>query len=141
MTEADQRAAVRALPDYRTRADRCVQAPAACASSITTRNAIIASALLLSTVLAWPGGRRHHGLLLAGPVAAAIGGEHGQEARDHGSRREAIRVSAILLGLRQLSLWLGPLRNNPPTSRLARLRVAELANLPEYEPAARQRTR
>jgi aminoglycoside phosphotransferase (APT) family kinase protein len=58
-------------------------------------------------------------------------------ADDH---REAIRVSAILLGLRQLSLWLGPLRNNSPTSWLARLRVAELANLLEHKPAAQPRT-
>jgi Ser/Thr protein kinase RdoA (MazF antagonist) len=54
-------------------------------------------------------------------------------ADDH---REAIRVSAILLGLRQLSLWLGPLRNNSRSSRLARLRVAELASLLEHKPAA-----
>ena len=58
-------------------------------------------------------------------------------ADDH---REAIRISAILQGLRQLSLWLGPQRNNSPTSRLARLRIAELANLLEYKPAAQQRT-
>jgi hypothetical protein len=55
--------------------------------------------------------------------------------------RAAFRTSAILLGLRELSLWLGPLRNNSPASRLARLRVAELANLLEYRPAAHQDTR
>lgn len=53
--------------------------------------------------------------------------------------REAIRVSAILLGLRQLSLWLGPLRNSSPTSRPARRRAAELANLLEHKPAAQRR--
>jgi Ser/Thr protein kinase RdoA (MazF antagonist) len=53
--------------------------------------------------------------------------------------REAIRVSAILLGLRQLSLWLGPGRNGSPNSRLAQLRVAELANLLERKPAAQPR--
>jgi hypothetical protein len=53
--------------------------------------------------------------------------------------REAIRVSAILLGLRQLSLWLGPHRNRSPNSRLARLRVSELANLLEHQPAAQLR--
>lgn len=53
---------------------------------------------------------------------------------------EVVRTSAILLGLRQLSLWLGPERNNSPTSRLARLRIAELANLLEYKPAAQRRT-
>lgn len=53
--------------------------------------------------------------------------------------REAIRVSAILLGLRQLSLWLGPLRNNSPNSSLAQLRVAEISNLLEHKPAAQQR--
>jgi aminoglycoside phosphotransferase (APT) family kinase protein len=53
--------------------------------------------------------------------------------------REAIRVSAILLGLRQLSLWLGPLRNRSPNSRPAQLRVAELSNLLERKPAAQPR--
>ena len=53
--------------------------------------------------------------------------------------REAIRQSAILLGLRQLSLWLGPVRNRSPHSSLAQLRVAELANLLERKPAAQQR--
>ena len=56
-----------------------------------------------------------------------------------GDQREAIRVSAILLGLRQLSLWLGPDRVRSPHSRLARLRVTELANLLEGNPAAQQR--
>jgi aminoglycoside phosphotransferase (APT) family kinase protein len=53
--------------------------------------------------------------------------------------REAIRVSAILLGLRQLSLWLSPARNYSRSSRLAQLRVAELANLLERKPAAQPR--
>jgi aminoglycoside phosphotransferase (APT) family kinase protein len=53
--------------------------------------------------------------------------------------REAIRVSAILLGLRQVSLWLGPRGSRSPNSRLPRLRVAELANLLEGKPAAQQR--
>jgi Ser/Thr protein kinase RdoA (MazF antagonist) len=53
--------------------------------------------------------------------------------------REAIRHSAILLGLRQLSLWLGPKRNASPQSSLAQLRVAELANLLERKPAAQLR--
>lgn len=53
--------------------------------------------------------------------------------------REAIRHSAILLGLRQLSLWLGPERRRSPKSRLAQLRVAELANLLERKPAAQRR--
>jgi Ser/Thr protein kinase RdoA (MazF antagonist) len=52
---------------------------------------------------------------------------------------EAIRISAILLGLRQLSLWLGPERGISPKHRLVRLRVAELANLLEGNPAAQQR--
>jgi aminoglycoside phosphotransferase (APT) family kinase protein len=54
-------------------------------------------------------------------------------------QREAIRVSAILLGLRQLSFWLGPLRNSSPASRPARRRAAELANLLEHKPAGQQR--
>jgi Ser/Thr protein kinase RdoA (MazF antagonist) len=53
--------------------------------------------------------------------------------------RETIRVSAILLGLRQLSLWLSPERGNSPESPLVRLRVSELANLLEGKPAAQQR--
>lgn len=55
------------------------------------------------------------------------------------NHREAIRVSAILLGLRQLSLWLGPLRNRSPDSRFVQLRVAELSNLLERKPAAQPR--
>jgi aminoglycoside phosphotransferase (APT) family kinase protein len=57
-------------------------------------------------------------------------------ADDH---REAARISAILLGLRQLSLWVGPTRLRSPRSRLAQLRVAELANLLEHKPAAQRR--
>src|ERR1700733_10075901 len=53
--------------------------------------------------------------------------------------REAIRVSAILLGLRQLSLWLSPARNRSRSSRLVQLRAAELANLLDHKPAARPR--
>jgi len=53
--------------------------------------------------------------------------------------REAIRISAILLGLRQLSLWLSPARNRSPNSRLVQLRVAELTNLLERKPAAQPR--
>jgi Ser/Thr protein kinase RdoA (MazF antagonist) len=52
---------------------------------------------------------------------------------------ETIRVSAILLGLRQLSLWLSPARGRSPRSRLVRLRVAELANLLERKPPAQRR--
>jgi aminoglycoside phosphotransferase (APT) family kinase protein len=55
-----------------------------------------------------------------------------------GDHRETIRVSAILVGLRQLSLWLGPERGRSPKSRLVRLRVAELANLLEGKPAAQR---
>ena len=47
-------------------------------------------------------------------------------AEDH---RELIRRSAIMSGLRQLSLWLGPGRNDPPASDRARLRAAQLRNL------------
>jgi Ser/Thr protein kinase RdoA (MazF antagonist) len=53
--------------------------------------------------------------------------------------RETIRVSAILLGLRQLSLWLSPARGRSPKSRLVRLRVAELANLLEGKPPGQRR--
>ncbi len=47
-------------------------------------------------------------------------------AEDH---RELIRRSAIMSGLRQLSLWLGPARNDSPASDRARLRAAQLRNL------------
>lgn len=53
--------------------------------------------------------------------------------------REAISISAILLGLRQLSLWVGPRRNASRRGRLVRQRVAELANLLEGHPAAQPR--
>ncbi len=46
-----------------------------------------------------------------------------------------IRRHRISIG----SLWLGPRRNGSPKSRLALLRVAELANLLERKPAAQQR--
>jgi aminoglycoside phosphotransferase (APT) family kinase protein len=44
---------------------------------------------------------------------------------------EQIRASAILLGLRQLSLWLSPERSYPLSKPLVRLRAAELSNLIE----------
>jgi aminoglycoside phosphotransferase (APT) family kinase protein len=43
--------------------------------------------------------------------------------------RERIRRSAILSGLRQLSLWLGPRRNYSPASRPARSRITRLRGL------------
>jgi hypothetical protein len=46
--------------------------------------------------------------------------------RDH---RDLIRLSAITSGLRQLSLWLGPRRNDSPASDRARLRATQLRNL------------
>ena len=46
--------------------------------------------------------------------------------RDH---RDLIRLSAITSGLRQLSLWLGPGRNDSPASDRARLRATQLRNL------------
>jgi aminoglycoside phosphotransferase (APT) family kinase protein len=52
-----------------------------------------------------------------------------------GGYRGAIRTSAILLGLRQLSRWLGPERGYSPGEPLVRLRVAELSNLIEGKPA------
>lgn len=53
--------------------------------------------------------------------------------------RERIRRSAILSGLRQLSLWLGPTRNASPTGQPVRSRVAQLLNLLEDRPAAEPR--
>jgi aminoglycoside phosphotransferase (APT) family kinase protein len=53
--------------------------------------------------------------------------------------RQAIRVSAILLGLRQLSRWLSPERGYPPEKPLVQLRVTELANLLEGRPAHQER--
>jgi aminoglycoside phosphotransferase (APT) family kinase protein len=48
---------------------------------------------------------------------------------------EAIRTSAILVGLRQLSLWLSPERGYPLSKPLVQLRAAELANLIDGKPA------
>lgn len=47
----------------------------------------------------------------------------------------AIRGSAILLGLRQLSLWLSPGRAYPLSHRLVQLRIAELSSLLKGKPA------
>ncbi len=47
-------------------------------------------------------------------------------AEDH---RDLIRRSAIVSGLRQLSLWLGPGRNDSPASGRAGLRATQLRNL------------
>jgi aminoglycoside phosphotransferase (APT) family kinase protein len=47
-------------------------------------------------------------------------------AEDH---RDLIWRSAIMSGLRQLSLWLGPGRNDSPASDRARLRATQLRNL------------
>lgn len=47
-------------------------------------------------------------------------------AEDH---RDLIRRSAVVSGLRQLSLWLGPGRNDSPASDRARLRATQLRNL------------
>jgi aminoglycoside phosphotransferase (APT) family kinase protein len=52
---------------------------------------------------------------------------------------QAIRVSAILLGLRQLSLWLSPERSYPPSNPLVQRRAAELSNLIEGRPAHPER--
>jgi aminoglycoside phosphotransferase (APT) family kinase protein len=49
--------------------------------------------------------------------------------------RQEIRVSAILLGLRQLSRWLGPERGYSPSHPLVRRRFAELSNLIDGRPA------
>lgn len=53
--------------------------------------------------------------------------------------REAIRTSAILLGLRQLSRWLGPERGYSLSEPLVRLRAAELSNLIDGKPAHQER--
>jgi aminoglycoside phosphotransferase (APT) family kinase protein len=53
--------------------------------------------------------------------------------------REAIRASAILVGLRQLSRWLSPERDYPPSKPLVQLRVLELSNLLEGKPAHQER--
>lgn len=46
-----------------------------------------------------------------------------------GDHRDVIRRSAIVSGLRQLSLWLGPGRNDSLASERAQLRVTQLRNL------------
>jgi aminoglycoside phosphotransferase (APT) family kinase protein len=48
---------------------------------------------------------------------------------------QAIRASAVLLGLRQLSHWLSPERNYPASKPLVQLRATELSNLLEGKPA------
>jgi Ser/Thr protein kinase RdoA (MazF antagonist) len=48
---------------------------------------------------------------------------------------EAIRTSAILLGLRQLSRWLSPERGYSLSEPLVQVRAAELANLIDGKPA------
>jgi aminoglycoside phosphotransferase (APT) family kinase protein len=53
--------------------------------------------------------------------------------------REAIRTSAILLGLRQLSRWLSPERGYSFSQPLVQLRVAELSNLIDGKPAHQER--
>ncbi len=50
--------------------------------------------------------------------------------------RHRVRRSAILSGLRQLSLWLGPLRGGDPTDFLARSRKTQLLNLLEHKAPA-----
>jgi aminoglycoside phosphotransferase (APT) family kinase protein len=52
---------------------------------------------------------------------------------------EAIRTSAILLGLRQLSHWLSPERGYSPSRPLVRRRAAELSNLIDGGPAHQER--
>jgi len=54
---------------------------------------------------------------------------------------QAIRVSAILLGLRQLSLWLSPERGYSRSKPLVQRRVAELSNLLEGKPDHQERNR
>ena len=57
---------------------------------------------------------------LAGYVqVAALTGDH----------RDLIRRSAISSGLRQLSLWVGPARNDSPVSDRARTRITQLRSL------------
>ena len=56
-----------------------------------------------------------------------------------GGAAQAIRTSAILLGLRQLSRWLSPERNYPLSNPLVQLRVVELANLLDGKPAHPER--
>jgi aminoglycoside phosphotransferase (APT) family kinase protein len=54
---------------------------------------------------------------------------YGEVTRLRGDYREAIRVSAILLGLRQLSLWLSPRRRYSPLHPLVCRRIADLSQL------------
>jgi hypothetical protein len=57
-------------------------------------------------------------------------------AQDH---RDLIRRSAIMSGLRQLALWLGPGRNDSPASDRARLRATQLRNLLAGQPPTASR--
>ena len=71
---------------------------------------------------------------LAGYAGATDTGYAGATALT-AERRDLIRRSAILAGLRQLSLWLSPARNEPPTSNRAQRRATQLRNLLTRRPS------
>ena len=52
---------------------------------------------------------------------------------------QAIRTSAILLGLRQLALWLSPARGYPLSEPLVQRRIAELSHLLDGKPSRPER--
>ena len=71
---------------------------------------------------------------LAGYAGATDTGYAGATALT-AERRDLIRRSAILAGLRQLSLWLSPASNVPPTSNRAQRRATQLRNLLTRRPS------
>ena len=63
------------------------------------------------------------------PLVDALVVGYGEVVDLPAGHEELIRRSAVLLGLRQLSRWLGPFRNLPPDQRAATGRAARLRQL------------
>jgi len=68
-------------------------------------------------------------------LAGYAGATDAGAAAPTGDHRDLVRRSAILAGLRQLSLWLSPARNDPPTSNRAQRRATQLRNLLTRRPS------
>jgi aminoglycoside phosphotransferase (APT) family kinase protein len=81
----------------------------------------------------------HDGETRPAPLFSSFLKGYSQVSPLPGGHFQAIRASAILLGLRQLSRWLSPERGYSLTNPLVQLRVAELSNLIEGKPAHQRR--
>jgi aminoglycoside phosphotransferase (APT) family kinase protein len=71
----------------------------------------------------------HDGATLSVPLFDDFLSGYAEAAPLAGDHRDRIRRSAIMSGLRQLSLWLGRGRNESPASDRARRRATQLRNL------------